>query len=246
MQSRNPAERLIVAADFAPGGSTTPRREVREKVINLAERLTNTGVYLKVNSALRAGGYRLIDDIHSYGLKVFADLKLVDITETIATDGKLLREAEPELVTVMCVAGVAAMKALAAELPDTEVLGVTILTSLTEGDVRETYNCSLDSAVLTLACQAKDAGIGGLIASPKEAALIGDRFGGALSINTPGIRPSWSTVKGDDQNKQRVMTPAMAIKAGADRIVVGRPITQSSDPYEAVMRTIDEIASAIG
>ncbi len=244
MNILTPAERLIVAADFkpiAPNG----HEWVRTQVLNLCHSLKGTGVYLKVNSVLRACGYELIDEIHSYGLKVFADLKLFDIGETLSTDGILLKEAKPELLTTVCAAGVSAMQALKAELPDTEVLGVTVLTSLKDADTQTMFTCATEEAVMRFAELAADAKIDGLISSPKEAAALRAKFGMLLSLNTPAIRPTWAIVPGDDQNPERIMTPAKAIKAGADRIVVGRPILNAENPYDAVMRTIEEIASVV-
>jgi orotidine-5'-phosphate decarboxylase len=239
-----PAERLIVAADFKP---TMPngRSWVRDQVLALAESLEGTGVYLKLNSALRACGYGLIDDVHMYGLRVFADLKLIDIGETLSTDGMLLNEAKPELLTTVCIAGITAMQMLKAELPNTEVLGVTVLTSLKDADTQAMFTCSTEEAVLRFAQVAADAKIDGLISSPKEAEMLRAKFGVLLSLNTPAIRPVWAIVPGDDQNPDRIMTPAKAIKAGADRIVVGRPITKAKNPYEAALRTIEEIGSAM-
>lgn len=238
-----PAERLIVAADFKP---TAPngREWVKTQVLALADSLNGTGVYLKVNSALRACGYDLIGEIQSRGLRVFADLKLIDIGETLSTDGVLLREFKPELLTTMCVAGLTAMQALKAELPDTEVLGVTVLTSLKEADTQAMFTCSTEEAVMRFAQVAADARIDGLILSPKEAEVLRAKFGVVFTLNTPAIRPVWAIVPDDDQNPNRIMTPAKAIKAGADRIVVGRPIVKAENPYKAVMRTIEEITTA--
>jgi len=244
-----PAERLIVAADFKPDLEQQKKGFLREwvwdQVESLADSLKGTGVYLKVNSALRACGYELINAIHERGLRVLADLKLIDIGETLSTDGVLLREAKPELLTTMCVAGLTAMQALKAELPDTEVLGVTVLTSLKDADTQAMFTCSTEEAVMRFAQVAADAKIDGLISSPKEAEVLRAKFGLVLSLNTPAIRPTWAIVPGDDQNPDRIMTPAKAIKAGADRIVVGRPIVKAEKPYDAVMRTIEEIASAM-
>lgn len=239
-----PAERLIVAADFKP---TAPngRDWVKAQVLKLADSLKGTGVYLKVNSALRAYGYDLVDEIHSRGLRVFADLKLIDIGETLSTDGILIREAKPELLTVMCVSGLVAMKALKAELPDTEVLGVTVLTSLKDADTQAMFTCSTKEAVMRFAQVAAAAKLDGLISSAKGAEVLRAKFGIVLSLNTPAIRPTWAIVPGDDQDPDQIMTPEKAIKAGADRIVVGRPIVRAEKPYDAVMRTIEEIASAM-
>ncbi len=239
-----PEERLIVAADFKPpagrGGDW-----VIKQILALAKSLNGTGVCLKVNSALRACGYDLIDEIQFHGLQVFADLKLFDISETLSTDGALLHKAKPELLTTVCAAGTTAMRKLKAELPDTEVLGVTVLTSLTDTDTLAMYGCNTEEAVLRFAQVAAHAQIDGLISSPKEVEVLRERFGDNFSLNTPAIRPQWSIVDADDQNPDRVMTPAKAIQAGADRIIVGRPIVRATNPRDAVMRTLDEIASAI-
>src|SRR3989344_4468053 len=248
MREITPAERLIVAADFKPPGKPVAfenyRLWVTFKVLSLADQLKGTGVYLKVNSALRACGYDLIDKIHERNLRVFADLKLFDIGETLSTDGVLLRETKPELLTTVCVAGIIAMQALKTELPDTEVLGVTVLTSLTDTDTQAMFTCSTEEAVARFAQIAVDAKIDGLISSPKEVEILRAKFGIVLSLNTPAIRPTWAIVPGDDQNPDRIMTPAKAIKAGADRIVVGRPLIQAANAYDAVMRTIEEITEA--
>jgi orotidine-5'-phosphate decarboxylase len=248
-----PAECLIVAADFEPElEDAFPyyrkgafRTWASNQVLKLANELKGTGICLKVNSALRACDYDLIDEIHYRGLRVFADLKLFDIPKTLSTDGVLLREAKPEFLTVVCSAGVTALQALKAELLGTEVLGVTVLTSQDDTDTQAMYACSVEEAVMRLAQVAANAEIDGLIAAPKEAGMLRAKFGATLSLNTPAIRPAWAIVQGDDQNPERVMTPAKAIKAGADRIIVGRPITGAMNRYDATMRTIEEIASAL-
>jgi orotidine-5'-phosphate decarboxylase len=237
-------ERLIVAADFKPGEGES-KWQVRDKALGLADALHGTGVYLKVNSILRACGYDLIKQIHDRGLKVFADLKLYDIEETLGTDGDLLREVKPELLTTVCTVGRSSMKFLKSKLPDTEVLGVTILTNLTDSDTDLMYGASVEESVKNLVFYASQS-VDGFICSPKEARRLREvYFGFDFTLNTPGIRPAWATVAGDDQNKSRVMTPADAIRAGADRIVVGRPIVRAENPREAVERTLEEIASAV-
>ncbi len=240
------AGRLIVAADFKPDSAKGQGRDwVRGQVLTLAVALKGTGVCLKVNSALRACGYDLIDKIHQFDLRVFADLKLYDIGETLSVDGMLVREFQPELLTAVCAAGVGPLKALKVELPDTEVLGVTVLTSLNDADTRAMFVCSTEEAVCRFGGIAVGAGLDGLVSAPKEVEILRADFGVMVTLNAPGIRPEWAIVAGDDQNPERVMTPKKAIKAGADRIVVGRPIVRAKEPYEAAMRTIEEIASAM-
>jgi len=239
-----PAQRLIVAADFKPTGPNG-REWVRAQVLALADSLEGTGVCLKVNSALRACGYDLISEIQSRGLQVFADLKLLDIGGTLSTDGVLLREFKPELLTTVCVAGVTAMQALKAELPDTEVLGVTVLTSLKLADTEAMFGATMEDSVKKFALLAETAGVDGLICAPTDIAFIQSVLKCPMTFNTPAIRPTWAIVHGDDQNPDRIMTPAKAIKAGADRIVVGRPIVKAGKPRDAVMRTIEEIRAAM-
>ena len=247
MKNLTPEERLIVAADFKPDDSSILYRDtaewIKEKILTLSYSLKDTGVYIKINSGLRILGYEIIPKLHKYGLKVFADLKLNDISETLKIDGLLLKKYEPDILTLMCSTGVASMKTIKEVLPETEVLGVTVLTSLGDQECKDIYNDSVESSVLRLANIAKTAGIGGLVASPKEAGVLKNIVAGTMmSINTPGIRPTWAIVKGDDQS--RIMTPYDAIMAGADRIVVGRPITTAENPKEAVERTLEEIKKA--
>lgn len=244
-------ERLIVAADYSPkeyGGI----QGVKKKVLDLAIDLKGLGVYVKVNSILRAIGYDLIPILHDLGLKVFADLKLIDIPKTMKIDGEMLSRVQPELLTVMCCAGVDGMRDVQETLKGiTEVLGVTVLTSLDEKKCKEIFACSPKAGVLKFAHMAQSAGLGGLILSPKEVEIIKSDSKLTLSINTPGIRPEWAIVKGDDQ--ARVVTPKKAIESGADRIVVGRPITQAGpnnkglpqSPREAVERTLEEIRQGL-
>jgi len=245
-----PEQRLIVGFDFKPDPSKGQGREwVREQVLTLSDEIAGIGCVAKVNSALRSYGYDLIDVLHSRGLEVMADLKLYDIGDTLSTDGVILREMKPEIVTVACTAGKTAMRALKLELPDTEVLGISVLTSLNEEDTKAMFVCGIDEAVLRLshmAAKLDDTGfkLDGLVSSGKEVAKVRAEFGTLMTLNTPAIRPAWAEVKGDGQNQKRVMTPFEAIKAGADRIVVARPIIQAANRYDAVMRTIEEIALA--
>jgi orotidine-5'-phosphate decarboxylase len=246
-----PEERLIVAADYSPkdfGGI----QGVEKKVVALAQELKGLGVYIKVNSILRAVGYSLITKLHDLGLKVFADLKLIDIPNTMGTDGEMLTEVKPEILTVMCCAGIDGMNAVQKVLGNTtEVLGVTVLTSLNEEECQGIFTCSTKAGVLRFARMAQLASLGGLILSPKEVDILNERFELTLSLNTPGIRPEWSFVEGDDQT--RVLTPQRAIKNGAERIVMGRPIVKAGsndkglpqNPREAAERTLEEIQAGL-
>ena len=245
-----PEQRLIVAADFKQNYLTVtkegPIEWVRGEVLKLADSLQGTGVILKVNDALRACGYGLIREIHDRGLSVFADLKLNDIPDTLERDGDLLRDMAPELLTVMCSSGTPSLVALKKVLPNVEILGVTVLTSLKEDESAKIHGITpIASAARILAEIASNAGMDGLIMAPSEIEWIKLRIRPEMTINTPAIRPTWAIVKGDDQNPDRIMTPAKAIAAGATRIVVGRPIvTASCGPREATLRTLEEVAHA--
>ena len=245
-------ERLIVAADYSPeeyGGI----QGVKKKVLALARDLRRLGVYIKVNSILRAIDYDLISKLRDLGLKVFADLKLIDIPKTMKIDAEMLKEVKPEILTVMCCAGVDGMRDVQKTLEGiTEVLGVTVLTSLDEDKCDKIFACSPEAGVLKFAHMAQSAGLGGLILSPKEVEIIkSEPKLMSLSLNTPGIRPKWSIVEGDDQ--ARVLTPLKAIKNGSDRLVIGRPITQAGpndkglpqSPREAAERTLEEIRQGL-
>ena len=123
------------------------------------------------------------------------------------------------------------------------MLGVTVLTSVDEEECQSIFSCSTKAGVLRFARMAQLAGVAGLVSSPQEAEMLAGKKELVLAANTPGIRPEWSLVAGDDQ--RRVMTPGKAMKAGVKRIVVGRPITQADNPLEAVRRTLDEMEAAL-
>ena len=238
-------DRLVVAADFKLAEDGL--EGVRKKVIGLATQLQGLGVIIKVNSILRACGYELIKQLHDLGVQVMADLKLVDIPKTMELDAALLAEFKPEIITVMANAGVGGMSAFCKELQSRcggHVLAVTILTSLDEEGCHEVYNCPTKVGVLRLARLAAMAGCNGLVLSGKEVPVITDRDELAieLSLNTPGIRPGWSVVEGDDQ--ARIVTSTIAIERGVRRLIIGRPITQADDPREAAEKTLAEIKEA--
>lgn len=237
------AERLIVAADFAGRASS-----VRRKVLSLAKELRGLDIYLKVNVALRLCGYDLIHDIHNHGLRCFADLKLCDNSETLAADGECLRVYRPEIVTAMCSAGKSALVSLREALPDTEVSGVTVLTSLNELDCKLAYDYGVAEAARRLALIAiKSAGLKSIVAAATEAEVLRHKYGQDFILNTPAIRPRGLKVENDDQNPLRITTPTDAIRSGAARVrvIVGRPITRASCRRDATMRILDEIDKAI-
>ncbi len=232
-------DRLIVAADFKGN-----HYEVYSQVIHLAQELCGTGVYIKVESVLRASEYSLIDVIHEHGLKVVADLKLSGTPETLESDGILLCEHKPEIVTVMCSTEMRAMMDLRNELPDTEILGVTVLTSHTEEYCNRLYRCSVEEMILRLCVEAENAEIYDVITSGREIAVVKKMFP-RMSVTAALIRPAWPADYMYDQNQRRVTTTTEAIKAGARHVIVGRPITEAINPRDVVHRILDEISNAL-
>jgi orotidine-5'-phosphate decarboxylase len=156
---------------------------------------------------------------------IFLDLKLHDIPHTVSGAAKAVAHLAPKFLTVHASGGNAMVKAAVDALPNTRVTGVTILTSLSEADVTEIgfRSAALDSAV-ALARIAVDAGAHAIVCSPLEISAVRREVGATPIIITPGVRPL-DMVGTDDQ--QRTMTPQDAIAAGANLVVVGRPITQS-------------------
>ena len=238
-------ERLIVAADYSPvkyGGIVGARREV----LNLAWELKDTGVYLKVNSVLRAYGYNLVNDLHKLEIKVFADLKLNDIPNTMRTDAEMLAEVNPEIVTVMGSAGIEGIKAVQEVFGDTtEVLVVTVLTSLDDNECQQIFGCSTDAGVLKFARIAQSAGADGLILSPADIGILMGKPEITLPMNAPNFRPDWSLVENDDQNPDRSLTIVEALKNGLERAVMGRAIIYAESTKEAVMLTLEEIKEGL-
>jgi orotidine-5'-phosphate decarboxylase len=245
MLERKPEDCLIVAADYRPTGTRYLREEAKEKVLKLADQLKGLRVYVKVNSILRACGFDLIDELHDMGLRVFADLKLTDIPETMETDAILLSEYQPEILTVMCNSSVEGMRRVknALRATRTHVLGVTVLTSLDEEECQQIYVCSTRAGVVRLARLAQLAYLDGLIMSIKEVEVITKRKELNLSINTPGVRPDWALVKDDDQKRTGGIKEAF--EKGVSAIVMGRPIVQAPNPREAVERTLAEIKEVL-
>jgi len=232
-----PANRLIFALDLS-----SP-----EEALQLAERLRPQVNLFKVGlEAYLAGGNDLVRRIGSLEARVFLDLKLLDIPATVT---KALRVIDGQCDCVF----LATIHVLNNPVPDLvrkaglsrlKVLAVTALTSKDESDLRgEGIPQSIAEYVIALAERALSMGVHGVICSPREAAALRERFGPSLLIVTPGIRPAWAEVSGDDQ--KRAATPAEAIRAGVDYLVVGRPIRDAKDPLEAARRVQEEIREAL-
>lgn len=158
---------------------------------------------------------------------LFLDLKLHDIPNTVAGACRAIAELEPDFLTVHALGGEAMIAAAAKSLPVAHVTAVTVLTSMSESDLRAVgLDATPRDAVLRLAELAVSAGATALVCSPQEVAAVRVAVGADIVLITPGVRPTGSAT-GD---QQRVATPSQAIADGADLIVVGRPITWAADP----------------
>ena len=190
-------------------------------------------------------GIRAIVDL---GLPVFADVKLHDIPNTVAAAVRSLALIEPALINVHASGGRAMMAAAAQSaaefMPRPQVLGVTVLTSLEAADLEALgVSASPMEQVLRLARLAQDAGLDGVVCSPQEISAVRRACGPGFLIVTPGVRPAGAAL-GD---QRRVMAPRDALRAGADILVIGRPITAETDPAgaaRAILADLEEFLPA--
>jgi orotidine-5'-phosphate decarboxylase len=161
---------------------------------------------------------------------VFLDLKLNDIPATVAGAARSVGRLRPELLTVHAVGGMAAVRAAVEAAPDTKIVAVTVLTSLGDDDLERLGVAGpVGDAVRRLAALAVEAGARGLVCSPREVAAVRTEVGPDITLITPGVRPA-----GSEANDQaRIATPEEALRAGADLLVIGRPITGAADPGAA-------------
>jgi orotidine-5'-phosphate decarboxylase len=229
-----PRDRLIVALDV-------PNTAAAETIIaQLGDRVT----FYKIGYQLAyAGGLPLARDLAAAGKKVFVDLKLHDIGNTVARGVESIATLGATFLTVH--AYPQTMKAAVAARGGSglKILAVTVLTSYDEADLRDAgYRLGVRELVELRARQAQDIGVDGLVCSPEEAAHLRGIVGSDMALVTPGIRPAGSA-SGD---QKRIMTPARAIDAGADYLVVGRPILEAPDPKAAADAIVAEIAEASG
>jgi len=175
-------------------------------------------------------GYKKLKKISP---KIFLDLKLHDIPNTVNKGIIAINKLKPLLTTIHISGGDDMMKSSIIKNKHTKILGVSILTSLNKSQVKKYYNqINVELLVKNFARHAKKNNLDGIVCSPKEIKLIRKELGNNFLIVTPGIRPELKDVKGEDQS--RVLTPKQAIEHGADLLVIGRPITQSKSPLTAI------------
>lgn len=226
-----PQDKIIIALDVPD----------TEGALRLLDSLAEPPALCKIGLELfTAEGPAVVKAVRSRGSDIFLDLKFHDIPNTVAHAIRSAAGLGVAMTTLHAVGGPVMMEAAAkaADGTDLLILAVTVLTSMDAAQLSSTgIDVGPKEQVLRLAGLAKDAGIGGVVCSPLEITAIREAYAEKLRIVTPGVRPSWAAV-GD---QKRVMTPAEAVKAGADWLVVGRPITAAESPKEAYAKVVAEL-----
>ncbi|PKM81697.1 MAG: orotidine-5'-phosphate decarboxylase [Firmicutes bacterium HGW-Firmicutes-14] len=232
-------ERLIIALDVDT---------LKEAEILVSRLQDHVGVFKVGMQLFNSEGPEVVRRIHRLGGKVFLDLKLHDIPNTVGQAAAVLTRHRVFMYNVHIAGGAEMMKkavektvkeAGEAGLPRPLVIGVTVLTSIN----REILNneigikTGVEEQVVKWAKLARESGLNGVVASPMEIGAIREACGRDFVIVTPGVRPAWAAVN----DQKRVMTPREAVEAGASYLVVGRPITGAADPVDAARRIVDEM-----
>jgi orotidine-5'-phosphate decarboxylase len=230
-QRLEPRDRLIVALDFSSV----------EDAQAMVARLGDTVSFYKIGYQLGfAGGITFAQQLIDADKQVFVDLKLHDIGNTVAQGVKSVARLGAKFLTVHAYPQTM-QAAVDAREGGLHILAVTVLTSSDDSDlVAAGYAYPVAELVARRAAQARDIGVDGLVCSPEEVANLRAVVGPKVALVTPGIRPSGS----DRGEQKRIATPTEAIAAGADYLVVGRPIISASDPKAAAEAIIAEIAAA--
>jgi orotidine-5'-phosphate decarboxylase len=224
------ADKIIVALDVA----------TKEKALGLVEKLRDQISFFKIGLQLyTAEGPEIVRAVLSTGAKVWLDLKLHDIPNTVARAVESASHLGVQMLTIHLSGGSEMVRAAtAARSNNIWILGVTVLTSATEQTLREIGIAGkVDDQVLRLAKLGVEAEIDGIVASPHEINKLRAEFGNKIKILVQGIRPSWA----EPGDQKRFMTPRQAIEAGADYIGIGRPITTHPDPRKAVAKILHEL-----
>ena len=225
-------DKLIVALDLPSVAAASA----------MVERLGDSVNFYKVGMELTyAGGLPFVSELARAGKKVFLDLKLHDIPNTVARATEQVVELGATFLTIHAYPQTMKAAAAAAKGSGLKLLAVTVMTSYDDSDLKEAgYAFGVKDLVARRAGQARDAGIDGLILSPEETAAMRVLLGQGMLLVTPGVRPAGA----DLADQKRVMTPARAIAQGANYLVVGRPVTQAPDPKAAAQAIVMEIAGA--
>ncbi|WP_336486230.1 orotidine-5'-phosphate decarboxylase [Methylobacterium nigriterrae] len=226
----DPRDRLIVALDLGDVAAAEA----------LVERIGDAATFYKIGYRLAyAGGLALVPRLAKRGLKVFLDLKLHDIGNTVEEGVQSLADLGAAFLTVHAYPQTMRAAVRGRGRHNLKILAVTVLTSYDEADAREAgYALPVPDLVARRSAQAIEAGIDGIVCSAVEAVPVRGVIGPDRIIVTPGIRPA-GAVFGD---QKRVMTPGEARAAGIDHVVVGRPITGAADPRDVARRIVAEMA----
>ena len=231
-QQQKRSERIIIALDC----------EV-EKAISIVHELKNEAKWVKIGMTLYyAYGEMLIRICKNCGFNVFLDLKFFDIPHQVKGAAKSATLTRADMLTMHALGGEAMMKAALEGCGEANAnpatLAITVLTSMNQADLDAMgVSREVEQQVISLAEMAQDAGLSGVVASPKEAKMLREKLGDEALIVTPGVRPQGADV-GD---QSRVATPKEAFDAGASHIVVGRPITAAPDPISAFRAIAAEV-----
>jgi orotidine-5'-phosphate decarboxylase len=229
----DPRERLIVALDL-------PSVEAAETMI---AKLGKSVSFYKIGYQLGfAGGLALVPKLADAGTQVFVDFKLHDIGNTVAKGVESIARLGASFLTVHAYPQTMHAAVDARAGTNLRILAVTVLTSYDDADLAASgYDFTVPELVAERAAQARDIGVDGLVCSAAEAAGLRSIVGAHMVLVTPGIRPAGA----DPGDQKRIMTPSAAITAGANYLVVGRPVLEAPDPKAAADAIVDEIAGAI-
>lgn len=226
-------DRLIVALDVPNA------RDAGQLVRQIGE---HAGIYKVGLQLFTTEGPSLVRELVASGRRIFLDLKLHDIPNTVAGAVKSALSLGVSMLTVHASGGTEMLRAASdAAAGKTSVLAVTVLTSLSQASLRDTgVSASLAEQAVRLALLAQGAGCPGVVTSPREVREVRKACGPGFIIVTPGVRPLGSA----QEDQERISTPAHAVAAGASHIVVGRPITRAENPAQAAQSVLAEMAEA--
>lgn len=226
-------ERLIVALDVSTAAEA---QKLVQRVGDAA------GIYKVGLQLFTAEGPCLVRSLVSSGRRIFLDLKLHDIPNTVAHAVKSAAELGVYMLTVHATGGAAMLRAATeAAAGRLNILGVTVLTSLSDEDMQQIgVSGRLSDQVVRMASLAQSAGCQGIVTSPHEARIVRKSVREGFAIVTPGVRPAGA----ETHDQQRIATPSQAISNGASHVVVGRPITHAADPAQAAAAIISEMEQA--
>ncbi|HWQ73680.1 MAG TPA: orotidine-5'-phosphate decarboxylase [Syntrophomonas sp.] len=236
----NPKDRIILALDV----------DTHEEALMLVKDLAPYVGAFKIGMQLyNSIGPAIVQEVNQLGGRVFVDLKLHDIPNTVSSAGKVLARLQCYMFNLHAAGGREMMKTTVDEVKaETAALGiatplmlaVTVLTSISDQQLKEEMfvaGMNVRELAVKWAQMAKESGLDGVVCSPREITAIREACGSDFKIVTPGIRPRWSEVN----DQKRITTPRDALELGADYMVIGRPITRADNPRAAAMRIIEEL-----